>query len=68
MPVSTDPAVEFLLDGRRVEMGEGEAWYLNLNLPHAVVNPAPAPRVHLVIDCVVDGWLAAALAAATTGS
>lgn len=68
VPVSTDPAVEFLLDGRRVEMGEGEAWYLNLNLPHAVVNPAPAPRVHLVIDCVVDGWLAAALAAATTGS
>ena len=37
-----NPAVEFLLDGRRVEMGEGEAWYLDLNLPHAVVNASPS--------------------------
>ena len=57
VPISTDPAVEFLLDGRRVAMGEGEAWYLNLNLPHAVVNPGATPRVHLVIDCLVDDWL-----------
>lgn len=61
VPISTDPAVEFLLDGRRVEMGEGEAWYLNLNLPHAVVNAGATPRVHLVIDCVVDDWLDAVL-------
>ncbi|MEA2715735.1 MAG: hypothetical protein QOI99_52 [Actinomycetota bacterium] len=61
VPVATDPSVEFLLDGRRVEMGEGEAWYLNLNLPHAVVNSGARPRVHLVIDCVVDDWLDAVL-------
>jgi hypothetical protein len=61
VPVSTDPAVVFLLGGQRVEMGEGEAWYLNLNLPHAVVNAGPSPRVHLVVDCVVDAWLAALL-------
>ena len=42
-------------------MGEGEAWYLNLNLRHSVVNSGPTPRVHLVIDCVVDDWLDAAL-------
>ena len=59
VPATTDPAVEFLLDGRRVEMGEGEAWYLDLNLPHAVVNASSTPRIHLVIDCVVDDWLAA---------
>ena len=64
VPVSTDPAVEFLLGGERIDMGAGEAWYLNLNLPHAVANRASTPRVHLVIDCVVDDWLAAALTAA----
>ena len=64
VPVSSGPGVEFLLDGRRVEMGEGEAWYLNLNLRHAVVNSGPAPRVHLVIDCVVDEWLGQVLAGA----
>ena len=57
VPVTSGPGVEFLLDGRRVEMAEGEAWYLNLNLRHSVVNSGQTPRVHLVIDCVVDGWL-----------
>jgi aspartyl/asparaginyl beta-hydroxylase (cupin superfamily) len=57
VPVSTGPAVEFLLDGERVEMGEGEAWYLDLNLRHSVVNGGDQPRVHLVVDCVVDDWL-----------
>ncbi len=62
VPVATDPAVEFLLGGQRVEMAEGEAWYLDLNQPHAVSNRGTAPRIHLVIDCVVDEWLAAVLA------
>ena len=57
IPISTGPDVEFLLDGERVDMAEGEAWYLDLNLPHAVVNNGVRPRVHLVVDCVVDTWL-----------
>lgn len=57
VPVTTGPDVEFRLDGEPVDMAEGEAWYLDLNLPHAVVNRGSAPRVHLVLDCVVDGWL-----------
>ena len=61
VPVASGPGVEFLLDGQRVEMGEGEAWYLNLNLRHSVVNSGPTARVHLVVDCVVDDWLDAAL-------
>lgn len=64
VPVATDSSVEFLLDGRRVEMGAGEAWYLDLNLRHSVDNPGRTPRVHLVIDCVVDGWLRQVLAEA----
>ncbi len=57
VPVVTSPEVEFVLDGRRVELAAGEAWYLNLSLPHRVANRSPVTRIHLVIDCVVDGWL-----------
>jgi hypothetical protein len=57
VPVSSGAGVEFLLDGRPVEMVEGEIWYLDLNLRHSVVNRGTTPRVHLVVDCVVDGWL-----------
>jgi hypothetical protein len=64
VPVTTDPAVEFLLDRQPVRMEPGEVWYLDLNLRHSVVNAGTEPRVHLVVDCVVDGWLGAVLAAA----
>ena len=57
VPVATSPKVEFYLDGVRTVMKEGECWYLNLNLPHRVENQWDSPRVHLVIDCVVNDWL-----------
>jgi quercetin dioxygenase-like cupin family protein len=53
--------VEFLLQGRRIEMREGEAWYLDLNLPHAVANRGRTDRIHLVVDCVVNDWVRALL-------
>ncbi|MDQ1377154.1 MAG: hypothetical protein QOE15_1327 [Acidimicrobiaceae bacterium] len=59
VPVVTNPDVEFVLDGRRVVLGRGECWYLNLNLPHRVTNHSSVPRVHLVIDCIVNPWLQA---------
>ncbi len=57
VPVSTSPEVEFVLDGQPVPMAPGECWYLNLNLPHRVTNRGVTHRVHLVVDCVVNGWL-----------
>lgn len=57
IPVRTSPEVEFYLDGERVQLNEGEVWYLNFNLPHRVENPSSIDRVHLVIDCVVNDWL-----------
>jgi hypothetical protein len=57
VPVSTDPGAEFLLNGRRIPMAPGECWYVDVRAPHAVANHGTAPRVHLVIDCVVDEWL-----------
>ena len=57
IPVQTNPQIEFLLDKKLVKMDEGEVWYLNLNLPHAVFNHGSETRVHLVLDCVVNEWL-----------
>ncbi|PYT00804.1 MAG: aspartyl beta-hydroxylase [Acidobacteria bacterium] len=59
IPVKTSCEVEFYLDGKRVEMNEGEAWYLNFNLPHSVENKSTNERIHLVIDCVANDWLRA---------
>jgi hypothetical protein len=59
IPVKTSEAVEFYLNGERVEMKEGEAWYLNFNLPHRVANNGDETRIHLVIDCVANDWLRA---------
>jgi hypothetical protein len=57
VPVSTNPDVAFFLNGERLDMREGECWYLNLNLPHRVENQSLTDRVHLVIDCTVNDWL-----------
>jgi Aspartyl/Asparaginyl beta-hydroxylase len=61
VPVATNPSVEFLLDGRRVVMNEGETWYLDLNRRHSVRNRGPTDRVHLVVDCVANEWFHAQL-------
>lgn len=57
IPMQTNAQVEFFLDGKPVEMKEGEAWYLNFNLKHSVVNRSAEDRVHLVIDCILNDWL-----------
>jgi len=58
IPVVTNPDVNFFLAGQRLSMQEGECWYLNVNLPHRVDNQSTTDRIHLVIDCVVNDWLA----------
>jgi Aspartyl/Asparaginyl beta-hydroxylase len=63
VPLSTNPDVAFIHDGTRVDMVAGEAWYMDLNLSHAVRNESAEARVHLVVDCVVDDWLSGLLQA-----
>lgn len=63
VPITTNPQLQFWHDGDLVEMREGEAWYLDLNLEHALSNDGATPRVHLVVDCVVNDWLRAQLEA-----
>jgi Aspartyl/Asparaginyl beta-hydroxylase len=62
VPVTTGPDVEFRIGGSAVTMAPGEVWYLDLSQRHSVANTGSDPRVHLVIDCVVDAWLSAQLA------
>ena len=57
VPITTNPQVEFRLDGRCVGMAAGDCWYMNFTLPHSVVNRGATDRIHLVIDCKVDPWL-----------
>lgn len=50
IPVRTNEAVDFLLNEERVDLREGECWYLRLCDPHSVHNGGPESRVHLVLD------------------
>jgi hypothetical protein len=55
--IVTGPEVDFFLDAHRLEMNEGECWYLDLSLPHWVENRGATDRIHLVIDCELNEWL-----------
>lgn len=57
LPIVSDDAVAFRLDGEPVSMKPGECWYLNLDLVHEATNEGTGPRIHLVVDVVVDPWL-----------
>ena len=65
VPVTTNDAVEFRVNRVPVTMLPGEAWYLRLSDPHSAVNGGDSDRVHLVIDAVMDDWLAGLLAGRT---
>lgn len=65
VPVTSNPEVGFYLDGQRIEMRPGEAWYMELSLPHRVENEGSGDRVHLVVDCRLNDWLREMLAAGT---
>lgn len=57
IPAMTNDKVDFVLADEHLRLGVGEAWYLNVNNYHSVVNDGETDRVHLVIDCVVNDWL-----------
>jgi mannose-6-phosphate isomerase-like protein (cupin superfamily) len=63
IPLVTSPAVEFYVEDRRVMMEAGECWYVDFSRPHRVQNRGERERIHLVIDCGVNEWLAAQIAA-----
>ena len=38
IPMVTDEDVAFYLDGERINLKEGECWYMNFNLPYRITN------------------------------
>jgi mannose-6-phosphate isomerase-like protein (cupin superfamily) len=62
IPISTNPRVEFLLNGTHVAMQPGECWYLRLSDPHSARNDGETARVHIVIDAPVGEDLKALFA------
>ncbi len=64
VPVMTHPEVQFMVDGERIVMRDGETWHVDVRFEHEVENPGPTARVHLVMDLVRNPWLDNILAAA----
>lgn len=57
IPVMTHENVDFILDGKKVPMDIGNCYYIDADVPHSVVNNSDQDRVHLLIDCQINGWL-----------
>jgi mannose-6-phosphate isomerase-like protein (cupin superfamily) len=57
IPVFTNQQVEFFLHSEQMHLKEGECWYMNFNLPHALHNKSNQDRIHLVIDARVNDWV-----------
>lgn len=57
VPLQTQDAVRFLLNGTAVPFQPGECWFLRLSDPHEILNPGPEARIHLVIDAELNPWL-----------
>lgn len=57
IPIQTNDQVEILLENKPVKMKEGECWYCNFDIIHEVHNHSDQPRVHLILDCLVNDWM-----------
>lgn len=57
IPLQISQGVEFMINNRRISMRLGEAWYMNADLVHSVINKSDFSRINLVVDCVVNDWL-----------
>ncbi|QHI38884.1 hypothetical protein IMCC3317_42840 [Kordia antarctica] len=57
IPVYTNDKVEILVNNEAIKMKEGECWYCNFHLEHEVRNNSDEPRMHLILDCIVNDWL-----------
>lgn len=57
IPILTNDAVEFFLNGNLVPMKPGECWYLRLTDPHRVINAGTTERISMTIDMVPNEWV-----------
>ena len=59
VPISTNPKVWFTIDGRPYQLKVGEAYEVNNQKQHSVVNKGVEDRITLIFDYIPPGPLAA---------
>jgi hypothetical protein len=57
IPILVNDQVTFYLNGKPVEMGLGECWYLRLTDPHSIVNAGNTQRINMSIDMIPNEWV-----------
>ena len=56
IPVTTNKAVHFHVNGERIYMKNGECWFADITQPHEVENRSDTDRLQLMIDCDLNDW------------
>ncbi|MFC1681625.1 aspartyl/asparaginyl beta-hydroxylase domain-containing protein [Pseudomonadota bacterium] len=57
IPIKTNGEVSFIVESEEVRMAAGEVWYCDFSRPHRLKNSGDEPRIHLVIDLIVNDWV-----------
>lgn len=57
VPIQTNDRVVFHLGGSLIRMAPGRLYYCDFTQPHFVRNDGTEPRIHLVLDLVVNDFL-----------
>lgn len=57
VPITTNPRVRFIIDGRPYRFEVGQAYELNNQLMHSVANKGPEDRITFIFDYVPPGVL-----------
>lgn len=52
VPIVTNPRVRFMIDGRPVSLRVGEAYEINNQMVHSVMNKGDTDRIHFIFDYV----------------
>jgi GNAT superfamily N-acetyltransferase/quercetin dioxygenase-like cupin family protein len=55
--LASKPGNTFTCDGETVHMATGELWWFNHRGEHSVVNDSDEPRIHLIFDAQVEGFV-----------
>ena len=55
VPIATNPRVRFMIDGRPVRLEVGEAYEINNQKVHSVMNKGDTDRIHFIFDYLPPG-------------
>ena len=58
IPITTNPRVRFMIDGRPYQLQVGQAYELNNQKQHSVMNKGKQDRITFIFDYVPPGPLA----------